>query len=367
MRVREMQSDDYEAVQKVRSENGLGCLSRAEWDHFEHNPHRTAGRELPIGWVLENNEGRIVGIHGVYPVRYRWKERSLLAGVAHTLAVAAEHRLSTAALMAPFFRLETVDFVLSTSANQAAATYFEFMKARRMPVAHFTAVLSWVVNCRRVAAAALQKRQMPWPWGLSFPAAAAVRLMHAVCRRNRLGRISANVRVLDGFDERFDRFWQQLAARSRRLLAVRDRASLQWHFEFALRKNRVRILALEDGNELVGYAVLLREIRQARQLLNHYHLIDLQVLTPRAEAVEALIGRAVRVAQSEGMDMLDTWGFDQPKRRILEDMRPYVRHLDHWPFWYKVCRPIDGLNLDSPDVWDPTGLDGDATIWSWAC
>ena len=37
-----MLSDDYEAVQRVRSENGLGALSRNEWDHFENTPHRAA-------------------------------------------------------------------------------------------------------------------------------------------------------------------------------------------------------------------------------------------------------------------------------------------------------------------------------------
>src|SRR6516225_3276089 len=111
MRVREMLSKDYEAVQKVRSENGLGYLSRGDWDHFENTPHRAAGCELPIGWVLEDNDCRIVGIHGVYPVRYKYRGRNLVAGVAHTLAVDPGHRLSTVVLMAPFFRLNNVDFV----------------------------------------------------------------------------------------------------------------------------------------------------------------------------------------------------------------------------------------------------------------
>ena len=364
MHVREMLSEDYEAVQRVRSENGFGCLSRGDWDHFENTPHRAAGCELPIGWVLEDNDRRVVGIHGVYPVRYQYRGRRLTAGVAHTLAVDPDHRLSTVLLMAPFFGLENVDLVLSTSANRAAAQYFQYNKANRFPVAWLSTSLTWVVSYRKVTAAALQKKQVPCHAACAVPAAAAVWVRDLLQRRNRFGPRTPRVRCIDAFDDRFDRFWMRLVERSPHLLAMRDRASLQWHFEFCLRSQRVRILVMEDGGEMVGYLILLRELRQQGQLLDRYYVVDLQLLDPQVEHVEALMCGALRLASSEDMGMVDVVGLGSAKRQILEAMRPYARTSDQWPFWYKETHSIEGLDLTSTDAWDPTMLDGDATIWN---
>ena len=364
MRVREMQSDDYAAVHRVRVENGLGAQSPESWRHFDNNPHRSAGEPLPRGWVLEDETGQVVGVFCFYPVRYRWKKRSLLAGVAHTLAIDKQHRLSTAMLMAPLARQSGVDFVLTTSASEAPARYYQFLQFHRLPVAYFQQMLCWVVNYRKVAKAALQQRKLGWARKLSLPAAAGLRLAHALSGRNRFGRRSAQVRRIETFDERFDRFWGRLAECSPRLLAMRDRASLQWHFEFGLRNDRVRVLTLENGIEMAGYAILFREFRQPQQLLDRYHLVDLQVLEPRPETIEPLMAGALELARSEGIGMLDVVGLDLPKRRILERLHPYVRSTKRSPYWYKSLRTVDGLDLESSEVWDPTLFDGDATIWS---
>ena len=62
----------------------------------------------------------------------------------------------------------------------------------------------------------------------------------------------ANIERLNAFDERFDHFWERLAERSGRLLAARDRESLEWHFKFALQDDRVRVLVLIENGELAG-------------------------------------------------------------------------------------------------------------------
>jgi hypothetical protein len=139
---------------------------------------------------------------------------------------------------------------------------------------------------------------------------------------------------------------------------------LQWHFEFALRSNRVRVLTLEQNGAMTGYAILLREARQAEQLLDRYHLVDLQILELSVEAVEGLLAAALDLARREGVGMLDAVGFDLPKRKIMEALRPYIRTTERFPFWYKLVTPFAGLNPAHTETWDPTLLDGDATIWN---
>ena len=71
MHVREMQIGDYAAVQRVRADNGLVGKSPEFWRHLRCNPHRSQPDSPPIGWVLEDGNGTIVGIFEFYPVRCR--------------------------------------------------------------------------------------------------------------------------------------------------------------------------------------------------------------------------------------------------------------------------------------------------------
>jgi hypothetical protein len=266
--------------------------------------------------------------------------------------------------LAPYFCQEGVDLLITNSANRSSVPLFQFMQASKLPLTYFNQVLSWVVNYRSVVSAALHKKGHGWAAVLGWPAAAALRGYHVVTRRNRSGCRAAKVDRSEAFDERFNCFWRRLAEKSACLLALRDRTSMQWHFEFALRNDRVRILTLEQNGQMEGYAILLRELRQAGQLLDRYLLVDLQVLEANAESVESLIAAAIDLARAEGVDVLDTIGFGLPKRRLMEAMRPYVRVTDRWPFWYKAAKPTAGLDLSQPETWDATLFDGDATIWN---
>jgi hypothetical protein len=364
MPIREMKPADYAGVQQVRVENGLVAQSPEGWRHFLANPHGPSNVALPIGWVLENGDGRVVGLHGAYPVRYIWRGRTLTAFVAHSLAVNQKYRHETLALLMPYFKQSGVDFLLTSSANESSARLFQFMQAKRMPVESFGRMLSWVVNYRAVVKAELRKKGRAWAAPFGAPLAACVRLVDTIRGRNQFGRRSTLAHRLNSFDERFDRFWRCLSERTPRLLAMRDRESLQWHFEFAMQKDRVRILALEQSGRMSGYVILLREVRKPEQLLDRYHIVDLQVLDTVADAIEGLMAAALDLACEEGVAMVEAVGFDQPKRQILDALRPYARASEHWPFWYKEAQSIEGLDFTSSDVWDPTMLDGDATIWN---
>lgn len=50
------------------------------------------------------------------------------------------------------------------------------------------------------------------------------------------------------FDERFNRFWTELAERnSHRMLTAGAAQTLQWHFKYALQENRLAILSASQG------------------------------------------------------------------------------------------------------------------------
>ncbi len=120
--------------------------------------------------------------------------------------------------------------------------------------------------------------------------------------RLRLGAergVPAAMRVveLSQFDARFDRLWQ-LVKDDHLVIARRDRAHLQWRYV----QNpavQYRILACEDGEELLGYAV-------CKRFGDEVHVVDL--LSVRDEEIGLhLISRALEIARRGGASALSLW------------------------------------------------------------
>lgn len=61
--------------------------------------------------------------------------------------------------------------------------------------------------------------------------------------------LDCGIEFCDGFDERFDSFWNGLRAKNQnKLLAVRSRHAFEWHFQFALREQRLWIATDGDAS-----------------------------------------------------------------------------------------------------------------------
>ncbi|UCC76253.1 MAG: GNAT family N-acetyltransferase [Anaerolineales bacterium] len=102
---------------------------------------------------------------------------------------------------------------------------------------------------------------------------------------------------LSQFDARFDRLWQRVKD-DHPIIARRDRAHLQWRYV----QNptvQYRILACEDNEELLGYAVCKRFGEQV-------HVVDL-LSVKEAEIGLHLISRAIEIARRDGASALSMW------------------------------------------------------------
>lgn len=116
--------------------------------------------------------------------------------------------------------------------------------------------------------------------------------------------LPAGLRTLPRADARFDALWDQAAAHMG-LSTVSDAAYVNWRYcdhPF----NRYRLLALEDGATLAGYAVLKPFGAEAADL------VDLVGRDPAA--VEALLAGTAALARAEGVARLHTWiGLHRPE------------------------------------------------------
>ncbi|MGD0652991.1 MAG: hypothetical protein ABSA16_01480 [Thermoguttaceae bacterium] len=363
MQVREMQFDDYAAVDDVRIRNGLLPESIEHWEHLnKNNPFSPADSHVPMGWVLENDKGKIVGIYGNLPLAYEWNGQRLLAGVSHSWAVNPEYRQASLLLVSEYLQQKNVDLLINSSANKDTARIFEMMKAHRLPTPYYDEVLTWIVNYPECIVAALRYKRAGVLKLLGYPLGLGLKTMDFLLRRNRFGRVPACVRQIDDFDERFDVFWAHLCQDQNILTAVRNREAMAWHFKFILREKGALILILEDQGRMAGYIILLRQYIKKLGLVR-YRVADLKVLGQNAEYVEMLMKATLQKAREHNIDLVEVVGLRPFKRKILERFRPYRRKLPGWPFWFKVVKPIQGLDLDNVEVWDPSPFHGDEIFW----
>src|SRR5438132_14391809 len=93
-RAREAVFADYEAIVSLMRQNGMETLDYDDWKHlWTNNPElKRLQCHWPMGWVLENPTGEVVGFGGNVPVGYEFNRHRISAAVAHSWVVANEYR-----------------------------------------------------------------------------------------------------------------------------------------------------------------------------------------------------------------------------------------------------------------------------------
>ena len=179
---------------------------------------------------------------------------------------------------------------------------------------------------------------MPWP--------GTARSNHAI-----------EVRVEQGFDERFDVFWDGLRERNQRLLlGVRTREVLEWHFSFHLQRKQAYVLTVSDGDKLMAYSIFYRKDKDEYGL-KRVRLVDYQSLDNDAATLAAMTRRMLQICRKEKIHMLEDVGCS------LEGVSaPHKRELPSWLYYYKANRPQLVKNLSDAACWRPFLFDGDSSL-----
>ena len=112
----------------------------------------------------------------------------------------------------------------------------------------------WITNYRGFSESVLRMKSIPLSWALSYPAAAGLFLRDKITGPGMTAdRSNSRIEPCGQFDSRFDDFWAELKHQNHNvLLAVRSRETLDWHFQYSLRRENTWILAFSDGSRLKG-------------------------------------------------------------------------------------------------------------------
>jgi hypothetical protein len=362
-RLRHAGLEDYAGIARLEGENGLESQPESDWRGvWLDNPlWPRLESTWPIGWVLEDAAGMIVGSIMNVPSRYRFQGRDLICANGRAWVADPAYRGFALILMDEYFNQEGADLFVNTTVGPMACDVLNEL-AVRVPLGDWQSVSYWITGYRGFAGQALRKMHVPMAGILAVPAAASLWIKDALLGKS-LPDVPGGfvIEQVTAFDSRFDDFWTHLALLNQdKLLAVRDRAALNWHFAVPLRRNRLRIVTASRGGELRAWAILKRHDQAGG--FTRMRLVDYQTIELEIDPLPALLKSAVAICAREKIDILDNLGREIPKMRAFDDLAPHRHRIGNWPFYYRANDAALRAQLAGTRVWDPSSYDGDASF-----
>jgi hypothetical protein len=361
-RIREASFSDYEQVAAVQSRNGLATKSRADWCALWSGNPAYLTHPSPIGWVLEASNGSVAGFLGNLPLAYRFRGRDLRAATAYSWVVDDGYRGHSIGLLDTFLKQDDVDLFVFATVNAAAEKVLRAFRLAKVPTGGWDTARFWIAGYTGFARCAMAARSMPLARLCSPVIGGALWLRDRLTEVIRSQDPSFEIEVCTEFDERFEAFWRTSIEQNRdRLLAVRDRETLAWHYRAALREGSAWIVAASRNGRLAAYWTLDRQ--DHRELgLTRLRFVDFQALPGFEYLLQSAVAWTLDKARRERVHVAEHLGNWIERYDVAGTVGPYRRQMKSWLFYYRARRGELAEQLKSPNVWMPSSYDGDASL-----
>lgn len=364
---RQARFDDIAGIIELMKRNEMEFRNKdpEEWHNiWKKNPlFSELESAWPIGWVLEDGSGKIVGFMGNIPLVYLLGPKRLIAASATSWVVDYGHRNHSIVLLTHFMGQKNVDILLDTTASDTAQKIFAAFKASELPVASYERVLFAIIDYCNFTASTFRRYGLILPRLLIRPIALIIYLSDLMTGkiRNFKKIVREDILQLNVFDNRFDIFWSKLSQGSKKLLAIRDSKWLGWHFGNAVENKKAWIFVKKSGPDISAYAVFIRK-DNPKINLKRLKLADYQTLDDDPAILEEMLLCAVAKCREEKIDVLESSGFNADKEEILQKLLSRRRKLANWHFIYQTQDKKLREELQDSGVWDPSLYDGDGTL-----
>ncbi len=291
---------------RAGDENDILALNRMEYGptdilatpadfdwRYAQNP---AGQAI-ISVVRDSDSGSVVGFIWTVPLRIRVFGEECSAAMGADLLVHPDYRdtFAFAKLMRGFWQA-FVDHDIPLHYGFISEHTYSRFRLDDPRVVFEIPLLIRPLDMMKLAGAHFKNSWQHWVTGIGGQLATL--LLSRAWQFFHPCEYSFTLNVLDDFDERFDDFWARVRDKYP-IMVIHDRRYLAWRFA-EISGRQYRILAVQIGDEIIGYTVLrCTNIRQIPTGL----IMDLLVETgPRGEAAGAcLMAEALSYFRSENM------------------------------------------------------------------
>jgi hypothetical protein len=362
--MREAKFEDYPQIAALEAKYGLEVKSYEEWKHLWSNNLvcREYQEQLPIGWVLEDGDRSIVGSLGNIPLFYELDGRRLVASVAHAWVAEERYRSYSLMLLEQYFSQKLVDIFLNATVGPLASESFAVFQSLAVPAGAWDRSAFWITDYQGFLENYLRMKAVRFARPLSYLLAAGPAIRDIFKKSGSRQHRAIDLEQCIGIDSRFDRFWDALRkVNSHKLIGLRSREALEWHYQYALRQNKAWIVGARKGFELTAYAIFRRH-DNPKLGLRRMRMVDFQTLDGDMRILVPMLSWALERCRSEDIDMMECIGFSADKETAISKAAPYARRLPSWLYFYKAKDKSLAKRLSDPNAWDPSQYDGDASL-----
>jgi hypothetical protein len=360
--LREAVFADHAEIAKLEMRYGLISKGYDAWSHlWLGNPlYRALGRDWSIGWVLEDADGHIVASMANIPLPYELEGRPILAASGSNWVAEPAYRSAALLLLDSVINQRGVELYVNNTVTAASVDAVKAFDCVPVPVGRWDRAGVWYTDRQAYYETRLRGRHSRFARPLSYALSAPATLKDRLVTKT-LAEADVEVQACAEFDERFDDFWDALRRRHpHRLLAVRTREVLSWHYRHALLDGDLWIAAVVAGRRLVAFATFRHD--QHPVWGTRMRLADFQSLDGGGELLPALLSWALRNCRDNGIHTLEVLGSWLGEGELLEHAAPHPRALPTWKFFYRANTPALAARLRDPKAWAPSLYDGDASL-----
>jgi len=350
MTVREIGVADHGGINALWESVWWPARSEAGWRWLEANPVLRE-RAAPQGWVLTDAQGGIKVVLGAVAQRF-WRGDYCFYGLTgHSLVVSPDRRGASRHMIDRIIRQSGFFACYTLNANILSHRLYGRFGFVSHPPATAHVRLAWVIDpAACLIGNALRHVLARRP---ALARRAGERLMPRRLWRESALVLPAGVSPLTGFDQAYDRFWQNLKGEGR-LIADRGPEIQRWRLGDPDQNLRPLTFKYERNGEIAGYACAMFAKENPIEPLV-LEIIDLAALAGAPEAIPALMAALLAAARTRGAAKLR---LAMVSPRLLEQLGAYARTARREGGW---THAHVHLSADAPDIadWAPTPFDGD--------
>jgi hypothetical protein len=327
---------------------------------YDANPAKS-GSIQPF--IVGEQGGKIVGVHGLVPLRVKVGDQTLVASCSCDLAVDPAARSAGMKLKLRTLSKELSPLHISTSANEPANKITLALGGKEVASGRKKLI-------KPLLTGSLVKRMISEKGGKFWRTAGAITSVlvgKPVDWALAIGRKFTTYPQVEGatfeeikrFDLRFDQFWESVS-RETEIMHVRDSAYLNWRYvEYPF--PGIQSVALVQDNRILGLCV----IHVATDTDGLRFAAILELLVPRAEtdAFDQLLGEAIRRAIESGAHTVTARTSVQEWEERLTRNGFRIRKMPFSPITYKNNSDIPNSVFDNNANWYVSLGDGDGCYY----
>lgn len=326
--IRPIRMEDAAEISALLDWAWFAPRSEAGWRWLCRTPRSREARAVPVGYVAEDSAGRVGGVFGLFVQDYISSRGDAIGGTGHSLIVHPRLKGASQALIDAALDHTALFGVTVLNGNERAAPLYARHGFEPWPVERGDLTLVWITDplavlAERAARGRLERQgaEAPRP---------AERFMRDRVFHTELQRLGPRTVVLSGsdIDDRFDRFWDDLAGEGR-LTARRDAAAWRWRLADPDRTRDPILLAWMDGGEIGG--LLLAQMSKVNEIqCPTLEVIDLVALAPFArQAAPELMSGLLRNAARLGAARARMGVATEEMERLLAPVPGMLRRRAH--------------------------------------